>query len=99
MQTLHHIRTRKKIIRKYKFLDTFVYVGAAIGPVITIPQILLIWNERNAAGISSLTWLGYACGSAIWIAYGLAHKEKPIFLTNMAMISVQITVLIGSLIY
>ncbi len=76
-----------------------VYTGASIGPIITIPQILLIWGQKNAAGISSITWLGYACGSTIWIIYGFVHKERPILFTNIAMFLVQITVLTGSLIY
>lgn len=101
MQTLHHISRRKKAQKKSKYpiLDYLIYIGAAIGPITTLPQAYIIWIEKSAEGVSSITWFGYAAGSLLWLVYGLVHKEYPIIFTNVAMIGVQTVVLTGSLIY
>jgi uncharacterized protein with PQ loop repeat len=108
MQTLQHIHLRKKKnhLHPYpskkpliKLLDMCIYAGSLIMPIMTIPQIYEIWIKRNAAGVSSVTWLAYMSGSALWLVYGIVHREKPIIIGNIIMVSVQAVVLVGSLIY
>jgi uncharacterized protein with PQ loop repeat len=110
MHSLQHIHLRKHKTKNHihpypskkpliKILDLLIYTGSLILPIMTIPQIYEIWVKRNAAGVSSATWLAYTSGSALWLVYGVVHREKPIFIANTIMVIVQFIVLIGSLIY
>ncbi|MBT4576733.1 hypothetical protein HOM13_01440 [Candidatus Woesearchaeota archaeon] len=40
-------------------LDKLVYAAGFFGLVMTIPQILKIWVEKNVAGISVVSWISY----------------------------------------
>ena len=105
----HHIHIRKRIyqnLEKYphpnkwkRFVDRFIYVTAIFGPLVSIPQILKIWAEKDASGISFITWLGFLFGAIFWLFYGIMHKEKPIILSSLLWIIVEIFILIGILIY
>ncbi len=82
-----------------KFIDTLVYVVGVIGPLMTIPQILKIWIEKNAAGISLVSWVGFICTFFVWLTYGVLHKQKPIIITYTLLIITYSLVVIGALIY
>src|SRR4051812_16572366 len=64
-----------------RLLDSVVLVAGVIGPLMTIPQILMIYSAHTASGVSAYTWFGYAALDIPWIIYGIAHKERPIILT------------------
>ncbi|MBC8495945.1 hypothetical protein H8D36_07350 [archaeon] len=82
-----------------RFLDRAVYVAGIVGPIMTIPQILKIWVERNAAGVSVYSWIAYAICSSFWLAYGIVHKEKPIIITYTLWIILDIFIIIGTFMY
>lgn len=46
--------------RFIRFLDAVIYGAGAIAPLVSIPQLLEIYKNHNASGISVLTWSGYA---------------------------------------
>ena len=88
----HHQHLRKRILKnkeqeldnKIKFLDLLVYIAGLFLGLMTIPQILKIWVEKNASGVSLITWVAFLIVGLIMVAYGIAHKEKPIY-TNDGM--------------
>jgi uncharacterized protein with PQ loop repeat len=67
--------------------------------IMTAPQIWQIYSTQNASGVSLFTWLMYGLGSAFWVGYGIAHKEKPIIFTNVVASTLQLIVAIGVLMY
>lgn len=77
------------------FMDTIIYIVAVLGPLIAIPQVLKIWHMKEATGVSLITWIGYLFGGFFWLTYGLLHQEKPIIITNVLWIFVQIFIIIG----
>lgn len=106
---LHHFLSRKFLYQKlepyphpekYKrILDKIVYVAGIAGPVMTIPQVLIIWMEKNASGTSLITWISYTIITFFWLLYGLAHKEKPIIISNALWIVFEIVIVIGIYMY
>jgi len=106
---LHHFHKRKRIYQKHepyphpsklkRFIDKSIYVIAVFGMVMTIPQITKIWVEKNAAGVSAISWGAYMVGATFWLTYGIVHKEKPIIFTNSIWIFLEILVVVGTLIY
>jgi uncharacterized protein with PQ loop repeat len=82
-----------------RLLDTVVIVAGVVGPLMTIPQILLIYGAHNAADVSPLTWFGYATLDIPWIVYGIAHREWPIISTYWLWFVMNLAVGIGAILY
>ena len=90
---LHHFHKRKRIYEfgeqyphpnKWKrFVDRVIYPVSIFGPIMTLPQIMQIWVNKNASGVSSVSWAAYLVTAIFWLVYGVIHKEKPIILTNV----------------
>lgn len=105
----HHQNLRKRIHQKYekyphpdkfkRFMDKFIFFIAIIGPIMTIPQILKIFVNQTAAGVSLISWSTYIFIGSGWLIYGIIHKEKSIIFANIAWIIVQIFVIAGILIH
>ncbi len=111
MQTgLHHLHKRKRISQKNlepypskdklkNLLDKLVYIMGAFGLIMTIPQILKIWLDQNAAGVSVISWSAYLLSSIVWVAYGIVHKEKPIIVIYSMWIIMKLLIIIGTILY
>ncbi len=80
-------------------MDKAVYVVGAIGPLMTLPQISKIWFEKNASGVSILSWSAFLFYAIFWLIYGIIHKEKPIIFAYILWVTLQSLVVIGIIIY
>ncbi len=61
------------------------YIGFAAAICTTgafIPQVLLVWRERAAAGVSSGMYAIFICGVALWLAYGIMLGAWPVIIAN-----------------
>ena len=106
---LHHFHKRKRIYVNHesyphpdkwkRLMDKLIYVVGIAGPLMTIPQVAKIWLEKSAAGISIIAWISYIVSSAIWLIYGIMHKDKPITISSLMFVVVNLLVVIGALIY
>lgn len=106
---LRHIHKRKRTTKKLKpfptenktakIFDRIIYPAAMISPIMTIPQIMKIWVEQNAAGVSLLSWSAYTISGIFWLMYGILHKEKPIIFANSMGIFLHIFILSGTVLY
>lgn len=78
----HHQHKRKRVgisqSDKLRIVDKLVYLAGLFGLAMTIPQITLIWIGQNVVGVSIITWASYFVIGAVFIAYGIVHKEKPL---------------------
>jgi uncharacterized protein with PQ loop repeat len=82
-----------------RFLDNLVLIVGILGPLMAIPQILNIYINHDATGVSGITWGSFALFNIIWIAYGYVHKAKPVLVAYILWFIVNSTVAIGTLIY
>jgi uncharacterized protein with PQ loop repeat len=108
-QGIHHFHRRKRCYQTHepyphsdktkRFMDKAIYAISLAGPVMTIPQITKIWLERNASGVSLLSWTSYLVLTFFWLYYGILHKETPIIFNNIIWIFVYILVITGVVIY
>jgi len=106
---LHHFHKRKRVYEKLepyphpdkikRFVDkTILFVGVA-GPIMTLPQLFKIWVEKQASGISVVSFSAYLFVAAFWVFYGFLHKEKPIIITHSIWFFMHLSIVIGALIY
>ena len=106
---LHHFHKRKRIYKKKepyphpdrlkRVMDRLIYLVGIMGPVMTIPQLMQIWVERTAAGVSPISWGAYLIVALFWVMYGIIHKEKPIIIIYSAWVVLDIFIVAGTLLY
>ena len=102
---LYHVHRRKRIHEQYqkfphpnkwiRLLDHIVLVVGILGPAMTIPQVLKIWLEQSAAGVSLISWSAYLLLDMTWITYGVVHKVKPIIISYIVWIVLEIFLIAG----
>jgi uncharacterized protein with PQ loop repeat len=103
----HHVSTRKRaVLAGYphprwwgRFLDRAVLVAGIAGPLMVIPQIVKIYGMQDASGVSALSWFAFAFFDVPFIVYGLVHRDTPIIVTYILFFIMNITVVIGALLY
>ncbi len=94
-------KTKALIIKFHKksIVDKAVYVAAILQPLMTIPQVVLIYTTHSAEGVSLITWLMYAILGLAFLAYGIKYKLWPIALTQILWFCLQMSVVVGILLY
>ena len=108
-EALHHQHTRKRVYQnlepyphddKFKnIVDRLIYFVAMFSVVMTIPQILNIWVEHDASGVSPLSWGAYSLGAFVWCIYGILHKEKPLIMIYGVYVVMDLLIVAGTLMY
>ena len=105
----HHISVRKRIhTKKEKYphsdksiamFDRFIIALGIFNIFATLPQLLEIWINKDATGVSFVTWAYYTFFSAMFIVYGVLHKEKPIIVNYSLVVVLYLGITIGALLY
>ncbi|MFH1544970.1 MAG: hypothetical protein ABIE23_02670 [archaeon] len=106
---MHHSHLRKRIHLKHepfphpdkwkRRMDYLIYLVGIIGPIMAFPQAWKIWSERNASGVSLISWVSFFVFSCIWVVYGLMHKEKPIILNYSLWVIFNALVVAGIILF
>ena len=66
--------------------------------VMSVPQAWIIWNRRQAAGVSLLSWSAYLVSALAWLVYGLQKHDRNIYLPCLGWIAVDAAVIVGVLV-
>lgn len=107
---MHYLGLRHKYERKQKskrqtrtpyiiFLDKLTFVVGVVGPFTVLPQTYTIFSTHSASGVSLATWVLIFIVTFPWILYGLAHKEKNIIVSFILWELVNLSVVVGILLY
>jgi uncharacterized protein with PQ loop repeat len=109
VDAIHHLHSRKRIhenLEEYphpdklkNIMDRLIYFVALFSVVMTLPQLAEIWINKNAIGVSILSWSAYTIASSFWCFYGIVHKEKPIIYTYAVASVLYCFIVVGILIY
>ena len=67
--------------------------------LMTIPQVWTIWVQRQAAGVSVLSWSAYLLSALLWFWFGLQKRDRNIYLPCVGWIGLDTAVIVGALIY
>ncbi|HEX3082772.1 MAG TPA: hypothetical protein VHQ86_06015 [Candidatus Saccharimonadia bacterium] len=85
--------------RNTTVIDWLMMVTAVVYPLSGMPQAVQIFLSHNATGVSLLSWAGFLIFDIVELAYGIAHKIKPLILTGFLWIAVDGAVVVGILVY
>lgn len=89
----------KKAKNSQSFIDKLIIVVAVIEPFCTLPQAISIFRNKDASGISILTWIGFNILTIIWIWYAIYNKEKVVFIYQALFFIFDSIVIIGAFLY
>jgi uncharacterized protein with PQ loop repeat len=67
--------------------------------VMTIPQVLAIWLNHQAAGVSILSWSAYLLSAVLWFWFGLQQRDRNIYLPCVGWMALDGAVILGAVIY
>lgn len=99
---VHHAHKRKRVdgADKWKvFMDKAIYPVSLAGIVMTFPQIAKIWLDKDASGLSLVSWVAYLAITLFWLAYGVLHRERPIIFSSAIWIALYAVIISGIIIY
>lgn len=80
-------------------LDKVTMVIGIAGPFVVVPQIYSLFSTRSAAGVSLFTWILMVVVNFPWVLYGIAHKEKSILISFVLWEIMNMSVVVGILLY
>jgi MtN3 and saliva related transmembrane protein len=63
-------------------VDQLGYAAAFLTTSAFVPQVLMVWRQRGAPGISSGMYSLFIVGITLWLFYGLALESLPIIIAN-----------------
>jgi len=67
--------------------------------VMTVPQVWTIWIDRQAAGVSILSWGAYLLSAVLWFWFGLKQGDKNIYLPCIGWMVLNAAVVVGAIVY
>ncbi|MGH9719059.1 MAG: SemiSWEET family transporter [Bryobacteraceae bacterium] len=67
--------------------------------LMTVPQVLTIWVERDAGGVSLVSWVSYLVAACLWFVYGLQKHDKTIYLACVGWVLLDAAIVIGIIVH
>jgi len=67
--------------------------------LMTVPQVLSIWVNHQAAGVSVVSWSAYLLSALLWLWYGLQKRDKNIYMPCIGWVGLDTAVIVGVVIY
>jgi MtN3 and saliva related transmembrane protein len=73
--------------------DFFGYMAAAITTLCWLPQAIYIIRTKETAGVSALSYGGFALGIMCWLVYGIMIESWPIIAANTVTLLLALIIL------
>ena len=80
-------------------LERILRVLSVVTMVMTVPQVLTIWVDREAAGVSLVSWLAYLFSACLWFVYGMQKHDKTIYLACIGWILLDAAIVVGVIVH
>lgn len=93
---MRHIISKNHKVVANTTVDKLALVVGTIQPLMTLPQIALIYSQHSAAQVSIVTWLAYDVASVVLLTYGIKHRLLPIIIAQIIWLVVQ-TIMIAAI--
>lgn len=80
-------------------LEKFLRVLSVVTMLMTVPQVLTVWVDQNASGVSLLSWGAYLFSACLWFVYGIQKRDKTIYLACIGWIVLNAAIVIGAIVH
>lgn len=74
--------------------DLLGYLAAFCTTFAFVPQVLLVWRQRHAGGVSTGMYLIFSSGVLLWLLYGIATGAWPVIVANGVTFVLAVCVLV-----
>ena len=85
--------------RMVRYFDYFMYGVALVSPIALLPQVIQLFWERDATGLSLPTWLLLGGINLLWAVYGAVHKQRPLLIASFLIGFLDLLIVLGILLY
>ena len=85
----NHLKHEHHSLKNTSGIDRWALIIGIIHPLMTLPQILLIYSSQDASQVSFVTWAAYDIASVVLIMYGIKHSLTPIIVTQAIWLVMQ----------
>ena len=99
MRHIMHIPRSKKERQSHTVVDTLALLVGFLQPLMTVPQIIVVFQAQNASQLSIITWVAYDIASVVLLTYGIIHKLKPIVVAQTVWLIVQSVLIFAIIIF
>jgi uncharacterized protein with PQ loop repeat len=79
--------------------DMLAYIASGLSIFFTFDQIRMIWIDHNAAGVSIVAWCFYFLSSAVWLFYGIVHRDRVLKIVNTTWLFLNFSIALGAYLY
>lgn len=76
------------------FIDGFGVAAGLCSMASFVPQIVKIWRERSAAGVSVRMYIITIIGFSCWVTYGALSGAWPVAVANSVCVLLTATILV-----
>jgi len=80
-------------------LERVLRVMSVVTMLMTVPQVLNIWIDGNAGGVSIVSWSAYLVSACLWLVYGLKKHDKTIYLACIGWIVLDAAIVAGVMVH
>ena len=80
-------------------LERSLHLVSAFTLIMTVPQVLGIWVNHNASGVSLAAWSAYLISAVLWLLHGLRKHDRSIYIPCIGWITLDLAIVIGILMY
>jgi uncharacterized protein with PQ loop repeat len=77
------------------FLEKVLGIMSAVTMVSTVPQVLKVWTEPHASGVSLVSWVAYLVAALLWFIHGFHKHDKSMYLACIGWIILDAAIVIG----
>jgi len=81
------------------FLERVLRVMSVVTMLMTVPQVLNIWIDGNAGGVSIVSWSAYLVSACLWLVYGLKKHDKTIYIACIGWIVLDAAIVAGVMVH
>lgn len=72
---------------RYGVSEGFGFLGAAVGVVMVVPQMIRVLRHPRLAGVSGASWSLTAMACLTWLGYGIRTRQLPQIPGNVLLVS------------
>jgi MtN3 and saliva related transmembrane protein len=83
----------------HPWVELIGYLAAILTTVSFVPQAWHTFRSRDVGGISLGMYTVFACGVALWLAYGLLLGAWPLVAANAVTLALALAILAMKLLY
>ena len=73
------------------------FAAAILTTCAFVPQVMMVWRQRGAPGISTGMYTMFIVGIALWLVYGLALRSWPMVIANGITLLLAVSILVMKL--